>query len=40
MKSFTSGDGLFDRPIPFLIMMITVNVLLITAMRLLFLFLA
>jgi len=39
MRSYTSNDGLFDRPVPFLIMMISVNVILVTAMRLLFMFL-
>jgi hypothetical protein len=39
MRSYTSDEGLFDRPVPFLIMMITANVVLITVMRLLFLFL-
>ncbi len=39
MRSYTSNDGLFDSPVPFLIMMLFANVLLITVMRLLFLFL-
>jgi hypothetical protein len=39
MRSYTSDEGLFDRPVPFLIMMAAANVVLITVMRLLFLFL-